>query len=41
MATQELKLILKTKQTAATLCSTRFFETNITADGWKVTDLGI
>jgi len=41
MANQELKISLKTKQTAATLCSTCFTEKTVTADGWKVVDLGI
>jgi len=38
MANQELKLSLKTKQTAAILCSTCFIEKNFIADGWKVAE---
>jgi hypothetical protein len=31
---------LKTRQTAANVSSTHFIEKNVTADGWKVVELG-
>jgi hypothetical protein len=37
----ELQLNIKTKQTAATHCSTCFNEKNVNADRWKVVDLGV